>query len=394
MKRALIVSLAFAFSLLPCLVTATDITALNPVQTLEIRPKNFKAPMRFNITLPQGYEQDKEKGYFVIFDIHPRSQPFLSGMHDWLSHNGEWPWLKSIVVTPTGYNPEFNTLFDGLVKTPENQAMLDLLEFDLLKAVDKKYRTNGFRIYNGFMSNGALGLYTLLNRPRLFNAYIISSPTLTDNFANVTTEAESKLAKLDDKPRFLYLSIGNHGYEKAHIPSFTLFEKALQKSAPKQLDWRVVRNTENYYMSRPILGVLNGIEALFDDIHTDLAPDSDISRQGVGAIIRHYETLSRDKYGFEVSAEGSLKKLAKSMIASAPEQALAIYQKTVNLYPESAYALYSLASAYAKQGNFNKAVSYQTQAVEKSKAMVSWHQNKHQEYLDKFKEELNKISGE
>jgi len=394
MIKKIILGLYIIIASLPNLVHAMDITALNKVESLEVKSKIFKSNIEYNITLPASYYQDKhkDKKYFIIFDLHPRSQPFLGGLHDWMSHNGSWPWLESIVVTPSDYNPEFAKLFDKLVSEPSNHSILDYFESDLLNAIDIKYRTNGFRIYNGFMSNGAFGLYTLLNRPQLFNAYIISSPTLADNFGAISSDADNKLSKLDDTLRFLYLSTGRHRYENAHLTSFNSFEEALKKSAPKSLDWQTNIDTKHNYMSRPIISVINAIEALFDDIHTDLKPDSEISKKGVDAIIKHYEMISSKKYGFEVSAQGSLKSLAKSISQDNPEKALIIYKKVVSLYPQSAYALSSLAKAYADIGEVETAVSFQHKAVEKSKTMIQWHQNKHLQYLNEFEQQLKEGS--
>jgi len=375
------------------LIQAIEVTSLAPIESLKVKSKYFKEPVEYNVTLPQGYSEKKyqEKKYFILFDLHPRSQPYLSGIHDWLSHNGEWPWFETIVITPSKYNPEFAELFELMVKEPENQTMLDYFEQDLFPSIAQKYRTNGFKIYSGFMSNGAIGLYSLLNRPALFNAYIITSPTLAENFIDINSDAEVKLSnlnKVDNKLRFLYLSTGNHQYEKASLPSFNLFEQALKKFGPQTLDWQVNINNENNYMSRPVVSVINAIEALFDDIHTDLKPDSQTSQKGVEAIIEHYKVLSENKYGFAVSAEGSLKMLAQSYIDNNPQKALTIYRKIAELYSESAYAISALATAYAKTGDLEQAVSYQIQAVEKSKSMIEWHQNKHKRILKDFQQKL------
>lgn len=370
---------------------AIDITTLNPVESLKVKSKLFKEAIEYNITLPQGYneESNQEKKYFVIFDLHPRSQPLLSGMHDWLSHNGGWPWPETIVVTPARYNAEFASLFEQLVADPKNQSILDYFESDLLNNIDAKYRTNGFKIYNGFVSNGAFGLYILLNRPQLFNAYIISSPSLANDFGAITSDAKGKLAQLDEQLRFLYLAIGDHQYERGNLAAFDVFAQTLKKSAPKTLDWQVHHNTENSYMSGPIVSVVNGIEALFADMFTDLKPDSDISKKGADAIIEYYSMLSTNKYGFNISAEGSLKALANSLMANEPKEALAIFHKTVELYPGSAYAISALAKAYAEIGNIQKAIDYQLIAVEKSKSMIAWHQKNHQKILDQYKAKLN-----
>ena len=392
MFKVLITSLVFLTAVFPAFAKATNIAELNPIQSLKITSKYFNEAIEYNVTLPKSYNEakGKDKKYFVIFDLHPRSQPYISGLHDWMSHNSEWPWLESIVVTPANYNPEFVKLFRQIESEPTNHTVLDFFEFDLFNAIDQKYRTNGFRIYSGFMGNGALGLFSLINRPALFNAYIISSPSLANDYGLITSEASKKLAKLDDQIRFLYLSTGDHQYEQGNLSSFDLFEEALTASSPKSLDWQVHHNTQNNYMSRPIVSLVNGIEALFDDIHTDLKADSEISKNGIQAIIEHYEKISNNKYGFDISAEGSLKALAKSLIKTDPQKALFTYQKTVELYPESAYALSSLAKAHDLLGDINRAIEYQSQAVEKSKSMITWHQNKHKQYLDEYKTKLNK----
>ena len=118
-------------------------------------------------------------------------------------------------------------------------------------------------------------------------------------------------------------------------------------------------------MSQPVVYIVNGIEALFSDIHTDLKVDSEVSKNGVQAIIDYYRIISVKKYGFDVKAKWSLKALAKSLMTSDPAKALFIYQKTVELYPESAYALSSVAKAKANVGDINKAVTYKTEALEK-----------------------------
>ncbi|MFN0728822.1 hypothetical protein [Polaribacter gochangensis] len=388
MNKRFITNLIFIVASISVSSQTLDISKLNTMHSIKISSKYFKEPIEYNITLPESYSTKKEKKYFILFDLHPRSHHFLSGLHDWLSHNGEWPWFETIVITPAKYNPEFAKLFEQLESNPQNQTILDFFEFDLLNTIDKKYRTNGFRIYSGFMSNGAFGLYSLINRPKLFNAYIISSPTLANDFGAVISDSKAKLNKLDNKLRFLYLSTGNHQYEQGNLSSFNKLEKILKNSSTKNLDWQIHRNNKNNYMSQPIVSTINGIEALFNDIHTNLKADSDISKRGAQAIINYYNRISKNKYGFNISAEGSLIALAKSLMENNSTKGLMIYQKTAKLYPDSAYALSSLAKVYLELNDFDKAIKYQALALEKSKSMSMWHQNKHKKLLSDYKIKL------
>lgn len=116
---------------------------------------------------------------------------------------------------------------------------------------------------NGFTGNAGLSLYTLLNRPNLFNAYFAASPVLSKDFAYIIKDAPKKLAAMKGKPRFLLMSTSDSCFE-----------------------------------------------LLFNDYHEVLKADSEISSQGAQAILEHYRYLSEDKYGFEVPATDSLIALA------------------------------------------------------------------------------------
>jgi len=367
---------------------ANDVTALNPVEKLIIKSKRFPEGITFNVTLPQGYQQQADKQYVVLFDMHPRSQPYLSGMHDWMGHNGEWPWLDTIIITSSG---EFNTTYAKYHEAAiagENQILLNFFEHDLLTEIDKKYRTNGFRIFSGFTGNASVALYTLINRPELFNAYIAASPNLANDQLKILSQASEKLAKLN-KPRYLFMSIGNSNYEKAQLASFAQLERIIINSSNKYLTSHIKHFDDAYYMTQPVLATAHAIEDIFDDINQDLAPDSKVSQLGAAAIIAHYKYLSEEKFGFEVSAQSSLTALGLSLVEKEPSKALKVLEKSVATYPNSTFAYNALAKAYFQLNQFTNAVKYQTIAVEKSKSLIPWHQRKQQSYLEQYQQAKN-----
>ena len=380
-----IASAIIAFSSLSMFTAhGVEVSELNPIQNLAVNSKLYEGTIDFSVTLPPGYAQNTDKRYVVLFDFHPRAQPMLAGMHDWMSHNGEWPWLETLVVTPARYSKLIGPVYE------DGAQLLDFLEHDLLKAIDKNFRTNGFRIYSGFTGNGSAGLYTLLNRPSLFNAYIIASPVLSDDHRAIMSSAAQKLKKLTDKPRYVFLSNGDSQYEKPHQDSFAELKKILTNNAPKQLTWQTKAFEGTTYMSQPIMAVVQGIEAIFSDINNPLKADSSVSRQGAQAILKHYKYLSEQKFGFEVSAEGALKALGKSLMKDNPKKALSVFKTNVDTYPESAWAIHALADAYAQLKQFDKAVDYQKQAREKANSMGGWHQRKQQQFLEEYQAALNK----
>jgi len=356
------------------------VRAASTQEQIEITHPKFKEPLVFNISLPSGYAQNKDKSYVMMFDFHPNSNTYLTGMHDWMSHNGEWPWLQTIMVTPEMGN-RVGMLFDA---TGETTPLLDFFETELIPEVDKKYRTNGFRIMSGFRVNGSIVLSALINKPSIFNAYIATSPELKDNYAGILATAHKKLPKLTDKPRFLLLSHGTNVKEEHQVADYQQLNSALLKHAPEQLDWHYKHFNDHYFMSLPLVSVIMAIEKVFDDIHRGLPPESKVSQAGVESIVKHYRYLSEHKYGFEVSPKPSIKALGSHLLEHSPLDGVKVFKEMIKRYPNDAYSHHYLASAYASLGDYSRAVKHQKDAVALADSMLTWHKNRHRKFLEGY----------
>ncbi|NMP31752.1 hypothetical protein HII17_09270 [Thalassotalea sp. M1531] len=366
---------------------ATDVNSLNPIKVIEIESALTSDTVKFNATLPAGYSEKTDKRYVLLFDIHPRSQPMHAGMHDWMSHNGAWPWVETIIVTPHSYDSSFRTLYVDYVEG-KNKNLIEYFAKSLLPTLNENLRLNGFNIYSGFTGNAAAGLALLLDEPTLFNAYILASPTFKDHPLNFIEKIKKQLPKHKGKPRYVMLSTSDSGYEQAQLNSFSEISQLVSSLAPQNIQVSVKRFDGTYYMTQPVLATSHAIEEIFDDVHQRLAPDSAISKQGPEAIIEYFAYLSNEKYGFEVSAQPSLKALGDSLLNTQPKQAVAVFERAVKQYPESAFAYDALAAAYFHTAQKKKAVSTQEIAVEHSKKLVGYWQNKHQEKLAKYRKAL------
>lgn len=354
-------------------------------EQLKITHPKFAEPLVFNVALPSGYEQNIDKSYLMLFDFHPNANSYLTGMHDWLSHNGEWPWLQTIIVTPAPGN-RVGMLFDETGKTT---PLLDFFEQQLFTKIDKKYRTNGFKIMSGFRTNGTIVLSMLLKKPNVVNAYIAVSPELKDDYASILSSAEKTLSKLNDKPRFLLFSHGSTVKEDHQMASYQQLNELLKKHAPTKLDWQYQHFSNNYFMSLPLLSTILAIENLFDDIHQGLSPQSSISKQGVQAIVQHYDYLSTQKYGFDVSPQNSINQLGFHLLESSPDKGLKVLSQNINLFPKKVNSHHNLAKAYIQIGNYEKAVYHQDNAVKIADNMPTWYQKRHRKILAEYQQKLS-----
>ena len=377
-----IVAACLVFLAAPCVMAAKH-------ETLLVRYGEDNSTYRFNVYLPAGYARDESRHYPMLFDFHPLSGRYLEGLHDWLSHNGETPWLKTIRVTPAAGNT-IGTLFDS---SGEQTPLMDFFESALIPAIDQRYRTNDFRMFNGFRYNGTLALSALLNKPDLFDAYFVSSPELKGDVAKLLSKAEQKLSALSDRPRFLLFTHSDSVKEDHQMKEYRQLISLLQKHAPESLEWHYEDMSGRYHMSMPVLSLMLGIERVFHDIHVGLAADSAVSQRGVDAIVDHYQYLSEQKYGFEVSPKQSIETLGFSLIETDKKAGLKVLKQNLALYPEDAYAAHALARAYAQLKDYQKAVEFQTMANDKAQSMLGWHKKRHARYLKEYKALLKEKAG-
>lgn len=371
-------------SLLLLYIFSSITTAASTLEVIEITHPEFSQPLKFNVTLPAGYAKNLDKSYPMMFDFHPNAISYLDGMHQWMSHNGEWPWLQTIIVTPTPGN-RVGILFDETGKTT---PLLDFFDQQLFTTIDKKYRTNGYRIMSGFRTNATIVLSGLLNKPHMANAYIATSPEIKDDYAAILSTANKKLSNLNDKPRFLLFSHGTNIKEEHQVAAYKNLRKIIQSSAPSLLEWHYKHFNDHYFMSLPPLATIFAIEKIFDDIHQGLAPTSAISQQGVSAIIAHFDYLSKQKYGFKVSPKNSIDNLGFYLLNYQQEKGIAVFQKRIEMYADDAYSHHNLAKAYAQLGNYSLAVKYQNEAVVIADNMSTWHKKRHRKFLKQYQAKL------
>lgn len=101
------------------------------------------------------------------------------------------------------YTPSTNNQFN------ESGGAINYLNFlksELLPFVDSSYRTNEFRVLNGYSLGGLFVINTFLEAPELFHGYIAGSPYLVNDESLLFTKIESH--SLIKEKKKVFLSVG------------------------------------------------------------------------------------------------------------------------------------------------------------------------------------------
>ncbi len=78
------------------------------------------------------------------------------------------------------------------------------------------------------------------------------------------------------------------------------------------------------------------------------------------------------------------------LLKSSPEEGLKVLTHSANLFPRNVNSHHNLAKAYAKTGNFEKAVYHQKDAVKITDSMQTWYQKRHLRILNEYQQKVDK----
>jgi len=246
------------------------------------------------------------------------------------------------------------------IKQRENSGggdkFLEFIVTELSPYIETKYQAAKFRILFGGSSAGMFALYTLFDRPELFNAYIASRPALNST-ANYTWDSEVIFRKADSLfaekstlPYNIYIDYG--GQEDALHDPVPIHKLAdiFKEKAPQDFRWKVCKTGESGYRSAESLK--NGLLSIFDDWYY---PADSLYLHGFAGIENHTNRLS-SRYGFPVSA-GSI--LAERDFITFGwrfyeheqlDESISLLSYCMKIYPDSWTAYECLGDAFFRKG--------------------------------------------
>ncbi len=240
------------------------------------------------------------------------------------------------------------------------RRFLRFLEGELIPHIEGEYRALPYRILAGHSLAGLFTIYALIEEPDLFDAYIATSPSLGAPARQELVLDRLRASAADSlSGKYLYFSVGGDEPEVLHAAIRKLDETLEARQGGKLQHHFDAFQGEGHV---PTKGFYQGLRGLFPD----WIPPLEFFLSGTLEDLRqHYGDLS-GKYGFRVTPPPViLDSVGRRMLEEnkGPE-ALEIYQYYVSLYPRSAYGHLSLAEAYLKAGEADRAIEAAKKALE------------------------------
>ena len=183
------------------------------------------------VHLPEGYARDAARRYPVLYVLDGGSQAgHTADSARLLARIGVMPEVIVIGIPPgenraRDYTPPY-------MEGGQADRFLRFLESELIPHVDRSYRTTPQRMLAGWSRGGLFVVYSLIERPELFEARFAHSPALWRDDDRIVKELAQARGS-----GFLYLSLGDRENEKM-ARAFRKAIRELQTTGSPQLRWR------------------------------------------------------------------------------------------------------------------------------------------------------------
>jgi predicted alpha/beta superfamily hydrolase len=341
---------------------------------------------RILVHLPLGYEATELK-YPVVFHLYgdfltTYYTPALTAT-DRLHDSGLMPQVILIGVDNTDRYRDLRPL-DREGNPGGSGSFASYFKEELIPFLKNNYRIEDYFVLVGPQAGACFGLYSLMEHPGLFDAFILENSFL--NPPNVIEYLEEKANSFFNRDRtlnkFLYLSVQKEASNYQHA----IIQKQIIESAPPMGFRFVFREINEDIYSPPGVPIQEGLLELF----MGYACGDDIEVEDLDDILEYYESLSKE-LGFSLNiSDRILREYAQELMREGKkEEAKEIWEYVLKLYPKSLDGLFNMAQICFSEGNYQDAKRYYEAFLEirPNEVFVQNSLKRVLEMIDKSKEE-------
>jgi uncharacterized protein len=316
----------------------------------------------YQVHLPASYGWAVNRRYPVLYVLDGKAHfVHTVAATDYLASQDEIPETIVVAVTSTVRVRDFT-------QTDWPQAWIGgggaanfkrFLSAELIPAVEKAYRTDGFRTIWGHSASGQFALYALTSEPALFHAYVALSSSLDWDGRLPARSLKKALESAPSLNAFLYAARSDDSGQA--LADWEELVAALGARKVPGFRWKAEAFPAERHGSIALIGGIHALRALYDGY----ALPEGLADRGMDAVAKHYAAFS-ETLGWPVPVpEDAINELAYAALEQGKtDEAIALFKRNVDANPGSANAWDGLADGYAKAERWREAASASDRSVE------------------------------
>lgn len=311
---------------------------------------------RSNQPLPVLYVLDGKENFHHI-----------SSLVRFLASSETIPQLLVVAVANTNRNRDFYTPSD----IPSDKQIapgaggadnfLRFLETELIPWVDSHYRTTDYRMLFGHSAGGYFTLYTLLESPHIFSAYIAASPALHWNDEYILTLADKKKTEKELDDETVFMSVGAEGQE----PDRQLGELAatFDKFGSEKLHHTLRSMPSENHFTSPHKTFYQALGTVFKGWYVK-DPLALFDAEGVQGLHQHFARMDK-KFGLDRGTPHNVIRLLGGLFFEQDrlDDLAELVMYDPYRYTSPPEGLNEIARRYQARGDVDNAIKFYTQAL-------------------------------
>ena len=385
-----------------CLGIALNLSAQNSKNIQhKIASKYFNGEREIQVHLPKKYDKDERLPVIYIFDAQWDTYFNLTtSVIDYLIETKEFP--RSIVVgiisekrqyelTPEPVNEDWKMPSLGGAKLLENH-----IKNEIAPLLKQQYNTASFRVGIGHSLGGTFVLNSLVDSPKLFNAYIAISPNLQIDDEEIILKLQRNISKITNSNKFIYTTIGTEGNpDSMFLPLVKKLDSIFQNHHSNHFNWKVSIYSGFNHATSPLESIHNSLLKLSKKWKISEKQKKEIinSKNVLAKFNEFYQNLS-DWTGYSVipskndyySFSGFLETNKKYY------DAINIYKSAVKIFPSESRFYNCIAENMMKLKNKKGAKTYLHKALNILKNEKFEYTNDKTYFEKLYKKNLEKIN--
>lgn len=330
------------------------------------------------VRVPPNYARSKERFPVVyMLDGSAPNPSMMTGIIEQQAASGMMPEMILVSIQNTNRTRDMTPTKTERADSGGCDKFLQFIETEVMPLVEKNYRTQPFKIFAGHSLAGLTVVYAFLSRPELFNGYIAASPVLHWDNNFLIKRAEEVFKQNKDWKKIMFIALGD---EPAYTNGFNSFKEVLDRAKPKNFDYEFRLMADENHGSIPLPAYHQGLRKIFDGWS---APQNSMAE-----LESHYKKLT-DKFGYKIVMPENLLNQAgyRLLTASKTQEAIDVFKKNTELYPNSANVYDSLGEALER----NNQLELAKQSYEKG--LANAERNGENDLAKTIKENLQRVSG-
>lgn len=269
----------------------------------------------------------------------------------------------------------------GIAQSGGAPKFLQFLEDELIPYVESKFRTYPYRLLEGHSFGGLFSTYVLMEKPDIFDAFIIQAPALWWNKEEMTANAKPFFKSHTNLDKTIYFGIGG-GDGWGMRQELKRYVQVIEENTPKSLRWKHEEvGDEDHDTSRLLLNYY-GLKYVF----SDLIASEELRNNYSNAFFLKGERELMNKYGQQARRPVSnYVDIALKLLKEENDLgAIVVFKRAVNAYPKYIGLMTNLAKLYEKTKQNEKAIDTYKLAIQLSEKLRTGQ-------AEGFKNEIDKI---